>query len=441
MSSDKDHCIVETPPPDLPPDDLRTSDGAMRLLLESVTDYAIYLLDPQGRVLTWNVGAERSNGYKLEEVLGRNFSMFFVPEAVESGLPAEQLEAAARDGRYEIQDWRWRKGGAKFWALASLTAIRNSAGELLGFAKITRDLTIQKALEETQTKLTLDLDQRVKERTRQLEETVNELRAKNQEIEGLVAMVSHDLCEKEVLLREVYHRVKNNLQVVQSLLKMGARTVGSFDARVAIETAVERVKVMAMVHEHLYQMPDLAGLTLSDYLRDVVQGAIASNSEKPDQVHLQLDVDAIHVPMNLAIPMGLLANELVSNCLKHGIPHGGAGKISISARAIPGAVRFVVHDDGAGLPENFDPRKCKSMGIKLAESLAHQLGGQLEFTSCNGCCVQADLTRLFSQPASLKPSVPFPQIPPALWMGKREKMDSTLKRLSLEHPEPSYYRS
>jgi two-component sensor histidine kinase len=367
--------------------------------------------------------------------------MFFVPEAVEAGLPAKELAAAARDGRFETQDWCWRKGGAKFWALASLTAIRGVAGELLGFAKITRDLTTQKALEEAQAKLNLDLDQRVKERTSQLEATVNELRTKNEEIEALVAMVSHDLGEKEVLLREVYHRVKNNLQVVQSLLKMGARTLLSNDAREAIETAVERVRVMAMVHEHLYQMPDLAGLTLSAYLRDVVEGAIASNCERPDQVQLQFDVDEIPVAMDLAIPMGLLANELVSNCLKHGLAHGGPGKISVSARRIPGAVRFVVHDDGVGLPKDFDPANCTSMGIKLAESLAHQLGGQLEFTTSKGCRVQADLTRLCPQREGPHPSAPSAHLAPALWMEERERMTGTMRRLSRERTDPSCYLS
>jgi PAS domain S-box-containing protein len=114
MSWLKDEGTVDSQPPGLAPDDLRPSDGAMRLLLESVTDYAIYLLDPHGCVVTWNVGAERSNGYRHEEVLGKNFSMFFVPEAVAAGLPAKELAAASRDGRFEIQDWRQRKGGARF---------------------------------------------------------------------------------------------------------------------------------------------------------------------------------------------------------------------------------------------------------------------------------------------------------------------------------------
>ena len=441
MSCAETECIVENGHACLLSEDLRSSGTTLKLLVESISDYAIYLLDPQGQVASWNVGAERSKGYTQEEVQGRNFSMFFLPEAVAAGLPARELAAAAREGRFETQNWRLRKGGEKFWAMVSLTAIRCPRGKLLGFAKITRDMTAQKALEQAQARLALDLDQRVTERTRQLESTVRELQAKNDEVEALIAMVSRDLGEKEVLLREVYHRVKNNLQVVQSLLKMGARTLRSVDARHAIETAVQRVHVMATVHEHLYQMPDLARLPLSEFLRDIVEGAIASNSERPDRVELQLDIDQILVPLDLAIPLGLLANELVSNCLKHGLAHGRPGRINLSARTISGAVRFVIQDDGVGLPEGFDATKCPSMGVKLAASLAHQLGGRLEFTSSNGCRVEADLARLCcegegpqAKGAGLAPSA-------AAWRGERRKRADATRTTMRERTDPSCYLS
>jgi PAS domain S-box-containing protein len=404
MSIPHDPPALDAVPANPLSDVLKSSEGTLRLLVENVTDYAIYMLDPSGRVVTWNLGAERLKGYRQEEVLGKNFSMFFLPEGIETNEPEMELEAAARDGRFEVETWRQRKSGEKFWALVCLTAIRNPAGDLIGFAKVTRDMTAQKTFQEAQVKLAIELEERVRERTWQLESSVEELRTKNEEIESLVAMVSHDLEEKEVLLREVYHRVKNNLQVVQSLLKMGARTLQSPEARLAIENAVQRVHVMAMVHEHLYQMPDLAGLTLSSYLRDVVEGSVASNSEQPNQIELDLDVEAVPIPLDFAVPFGLLANELISNCLKHGLSKGSRGKISVSAQSIPGAVRLIVQDDGIGLPEGFDPRKCPSMGIKLAASLAHQLGGSLEFSSDNGCRIQADLTRLCPPPEKSQPA-------------------------------------
>ena len=411
--------------------------STFRLLVESVTDYAIYMLDPAGRVLTWNAGAQRAKGYKANDVVGRHFSLFFTPEAIEAGQPARELHAAARDGRHEILDWRVRKGGELFWAMVTLTAIRGSSGDLLGFAKVTRDMSASKKLENSLAQLNAELESRVAERTRQLESSVAELKARNDEIESLVAMVSHDLGEKEILLREVYHRVKNNLQVVQSLLKMGARTVRAGDARVAIETAVERVHVMATVHEHLYQTPDLSCLTLPVFLRDVVEGAIASNSQQPDQVKLVMDTDEIPVPLDLAIPLGLLANELVSNCLKHGLAGGRSGTISIEARALPAAVRFIVRDNGVGLDENFDAAKSTSMGLKLAASLAHQLGGKLAFSSNQGCIVQADLTRLGASEQKRSPARPAASLPPQMVLVDPGRPPKFVKGLTREFVDSS----
>jgi PAS domain S-box-containing protein len=202
------------------------------------------------------------------------------------------------------------------------------------------------------------------------------------------------LREKEILLREVYHRVKNNLQVVQSLLKMQGRTLPDGETRAAIETTVQRVYAMAMVHERLYQSSDLAALSLPGYLGDLFADVVASHALQPDQVHLAVDAEEIQLPLDRAVPFGLLANELLSNCLKHAFPDGRRGTIVASIHRIPGAVRLLIQDDGIGLPMNFNLAACNSMGLKLAVSLAHQLGGRLEFSPDGGCRVQADLTRI-----------------------------------------------
>jgi two-component sensor histidine kinase len=201
------------------------------------------------------------------------------------------------------------------------------------------------------------------------------------------------LREKEVLLREVYHRVKNNLQVIQSLLRMRARTLPEGEAKEAIETTGERVHAMAMVHERLYQMKDLASLELEGYLRDMFNGAVSSSSAL-GRILLDLDCEGISLTLDRAIPFGLLVNELLSNSLKHAFPNGRSGTIGISVRRIEGAVRLTITDNGIGLPAGFEPDKGNSMGLKLAISLAQQLGGKLEFVSENGCRMQTDLTRL-----------------------------------------------
>jgi PAS domain S-box-containing protein len=125
------------------------SDTHYRLLVESVNDYAIITLDVDGNVTTWNKGAERIKGYKPEEIIGRHFSCFYPQEQIRSRFPERELKAAATEGRFEDENWRLRKDGSQFWANVIITALRDKAGNLVGFGKVTRDLTEQKQTEET----------------------------------------------------------------------------------------------------------------------------------------------------------------------------------------------------------------------------------------------------------------------------------------------------
>ncbi|HMI85493.1 MAG TPA: PAS domain S-box protein [Polyangiaceae bacterium] len=134
-------------------EELRRSEERFRLLVESVGDYAIYMLDPEGRVTTWNLGAARMKGYTAHEVIGKNFAIFFNAEDAAAGKPARELARARTEGRCEDEGWRVRKDGRSFWANAILTALRDDKGELIGFAKITRDLTIPREAEATERQL------------------------------------------------------------------------------------------------------------------------------------------------------------------------------------------------------------------------------------------------------------------------------------------------
>jgi PAS domain S-box-containing protein len=127
---------------------LRESEERFRLLVDGVKDYAIFMLDPTGRVATWNEGAERINGYRSKEIVGQHFSKFYPPEDVAAKKPQRELEIASRTGKYEEEGWRLRKNGEKFWSSVLITALRNKAGELVGFGKVTRDLTERRAAEQ-----------------------------------------------------------------------------------------------------------------------------------------------------------------------------------------------------------------------------------------------------------------------------------------------------
>lgn len=120
----------------------------LTLLIDSVTDYAIYALDLDGRILTWNPGAERLKGYRQDEILGRHVSLFYEQPDIDAGIPDRELAIAAAEGRFEDEGWRIRKGGTKFWANVVVTALRGPDGRLVGFGKVTRDLTERKAAED-----------------------------------------------------------------------------------------------------------------------------------------------------------------------------------------------------------------------------------------------------------------------------------------------------
>jgi PAS domain S-box-containing protein len=156
-------------------DALRQKDELFRLLVEGVQDYAIYLLDPRGRVASWNTGAERIKGYSANEIIGQHFSRFYTPEQLELGKPEVDLQVTAVEGRHEDEGWRLRKDGSRFWASLVLTALRSESGAVVGFVKITRDFTDRKRAEDA-----------LRQRTAELE-------AANKELEGFSYSVSHDL--------------------------------------------------------------------------------------------------------------------------------------------------------------------------------------------------------------------------------------------------------
>jgi formate hydrogenlyase transcriptional activator len=132
----------------LRPAGLTDHERRFRLFVEGVTDYAIFMLDPEGRVASWNAGAERIKGYKAEEIVGQHFSRFYPPEDLQSGKPEMELRAAAAEGRFEDEGWRVRKDGSKFWANVIISAVKDEQGELIGFSKITRDFTERRKMEE-----------------------------------------------------------------------------------------------------------------------------------------------------------------------------------------------------------------------------------------------------------------------------------------------------
>jgi PAS domain S-box-containing protein len=163
-----------------------------RLLVESVKDYGIFMLDPDGYVQTWNEGAERIKGYSAAEIIGKHFSIFYTPDAVERGHPAHELEIAKEQGRYEEEYWRLRKDGSRFWASITITRLNDEAGKLIGFSKVTRDLSERKLAEESLRHVNEELEKRVQARTADLAASEEQFRLLANSISQLAWMAEPD---------------------------------------------------------------------------------------------------------------------------------------------------------------------------------------------------------------------------------------------------------
>lgn len=182
-----------------------------RRIVEAVKDYAIFLLDPQGRVSSWNTGAQLLKGYDAEEILGQPHATFYSEDDVQEGKPFRLLALARQDGRVEDEGWRIRKGGGRFWADVVITALYDSHGVLQGFAKITRDLTERKRAEEDLRRANQDLEKRVQERTHKLQELNVKLTEKIQELEDFQdVVVGREL--RMMALEQEIKRLKTELQ-------------------------------------------------------------------------------------------------------------------------------------------------------------------------------------------------------------------------------------
>jgi len=190
------------------------------------------------------------------------------------------------------------------------------------------------------------------------------------------------LKEKEILLGEIHHRVKNNLQVISSLLSLQMRDAEPATRTVLVEN-ITRVQTMSLIHDKLYEQTSLAQIDLAKYLNELVQ-MILSCYPSSGNVLLNVDCEPIHIDVEKAIPCGLIVNEIVTNSLKHAFAGKESGEIQVTARRIDGLIQIEVGDDGDGFPENADFEKKHGLGFKLIKSLIAQLEGHLRIENHSG---------------------------------------------------------
>jgi PAS domain S-box-containing protein len=392
---------------------LRRSEERFRLLVQSVRDYGIFMLDPQGLVSSWNEGAEHINGYTAREILGQHFSVFYPREDREAHKPEHELEVAERVGRFEDEGWRVRKNGARFWSNVVITALRGEGDELVGFAKVTRDLTERRAAElralENARRLAAEETARTlaEERSQELAALNERLRLQAAELEQRRREAEEANRVKSEFLAAMSHELRTPLNAIagySELLSMGIHgplTPGQ-------EAALERIRLS---QQHLLgQINDILNFSRLEAgavtytpgpvaVRGAVQNAahLVSVSAQSRGVELEVEggEDAVAFADGPKVEQILL--NLLTNAIKFTDP---GGRITLTCAAEGAQVRIRVRDTGIGIPpdqleavfEPFvqvgrsltQPSEGTGLGLAISRELARAMGGDLAAESVEG---------------------------------------------------------
>jgi PAS domain S-box-containing protein len=345
--------------------ELSSSESQFKTLVGGVTDYALYMLDPSGIVSNWNAGGERIKGYSATEIVGQHFSRFYTPADREAGKPGKALRIALETGHYEEDGWRVRKDGSFFWASVVIDPIRSDAGELLGYAKITRDITERKAAEE---KLAL----------------VQRQLAESQKLDALGQLtggVAHDFNNLLMIISGNIHTIRKAISDERSL-----RALQSIETASQRAAALTRQLLTFARRQNVQPQPIQLAERL-DTLREVLNSGLGGR--------ITLVTDVAPEVWNVLVDPNEFETALLNLAVnaRDAMPDGG--KVTIHAKNIPGKdqVAISVTDSGVGIPDDvaakvFDPffttkavGKGTGLGLSQVHGFAHQAGGSVELKS------------------------------------------------------------
>jgi PAS domain S-box-containing protein len=358
---------------------LRGSADLHRLLVASVRDYAIFMLDPGGHVASWNEGAERIKGYTADEITGRHFSVFYPQEDLDDDKPAMELRVAAREGRFEDEDWRVRKDGTRFWANVVISAVTGEAGELVGFAKVTRDLTERR-----------EAEQRRVDDARRLAEAEAASRAKS----GVLTTLSHEL-----------RTPLNAIGGYADLLLLGVHGPMSDSQREALDRILMSQRHLLRLITDMLDLGRIEAGRLTFDQEPVPLGAVAE-TVRP-MIELQAAARRIDLEWQPKDPSVIAAADryrveqillnLLSNAIKYTEP---GGRVTVGHRIVGDRAILEVSDTGLGIPDDrteeifelftqigrslANPHDGAGLGLPISRELARGMGGDLTVKSREG---------------------------------------------------------
>jgi PAS domain S-box-containing protein len=336
--------------------ELRRTEARFRLLVEAVEDYAIFMLDPTGRVSSWNAGAQRSQGYAAHEIIGQHFRVFYPPEQQQRKHPEYELEVAVREGRYEEEGWRIRKDGSRYWANVTITAVRDPDGELVGFAKVTRDTTERR------------------EMLRRLEEANRQLAAVADEQAQFFAVAAHELRAPVSVLTGASGTLVRHYQDLEPADRDDiAQAV--FRSSHQLRRMLEDLLTASRLQARRLEL-DPVSLDLADSLESVLSGA--RQSVEGAEIRLLVEPGlTVHAD---PVRFTQMLDNLVINALRHGQP-----PVEICATGAGPSVEIAVRDGGDGVSEELQPRlferfatgssKGTGLGLFLVRELARAHSG------------------------------------------------------------------
>ena len=321
---------------------LKKSEKKYRYIVENARE-GILTIDTTNIVTYLNPYLAKMLGYKGNEMIGKNLKSFL--EENETISNPEGFKTYENSVKQENKYIFKKKDDTKIYTSVESSPIQDKNNNYTGAIALITNITVQ-------------------------------VKAENK--------LKSSLNEKDVLLHEIHHRVKNNMQIISSLLNLQCEFVDNKKAVNLLKESQNRVKSMAMIHENLYKSEDLTHINFSDYIFNLVSNLFFSYNIDNTQIKPILETENVNLNMETAIPCGLIISEIVSNSLKYAFPNGRKGEILISLKKIKNNYQLIIQDNGIGIPEEIEFDKLESLGLKLVFQLTTQINGKIEINRSNG---------------------------------------------------------